>query len=119
MLRIWDGPRETVFQLEVFESGRLVVSGPEDVEGTLSTDAAERLFELGTLAFGDFNSQGCEPWRKGRTHAALYVLIDGNWAGSLCRGSLDWPEGAGAQTHRLLDEISRHLPNGVRLPVEF
>jgi hypothetical protein len=119
MLKIWGGPREVVFQLEVFESGRLVVSGRESVERTLSTDTAARLFELGTVALGDFNSHGCEPWRTGSMNAALYVLIDGAWAGSLCRNSLDWPKEAGAETHRLLDEISRYLPNGVKLPVEF
>jgi hypothetical protein len=119
MLNIWGGPREAVFQLEVFESGRLVVSGRENVEGTLSTDTAKRLFELGTVALGDFSSQGCEPWRKGSMNAALYVLIDGGWWGSSCRNSLDWPKEAGAETHRLLDEISRYLPHGVKLPVEF
>lgn len=119
MLKIWGGPREGVFQLEVFESGRLVVSGQEDVEETLSADTARRLFELGRAALGDFSSHGCEPWRKGNLNAALYVLIDGGWWGSSCRNSLDWPKQAGAETHRLLNEIDRNLPNGVKLPAEF
>ena len=119
MLKIWGGPRERAFQLELFESGRLIVSGRENVERTLSTDTAERLFQLGTVALGDFSSQGCEPWRKGGMNAALYVLIDGGWTGSICRNSLDWPKGAGAETHRLLNEIGPYLPNGVKLPPEF
>jgi hypothetical protein len=118
MLKIWRPP-EAVFQLELFESGRLVVSGREEVEGTLSADTAQRLFELGSAALGDFSSQGCEPWRKGSMNAALYVLIDGGWRGSLCRNSLDWPKGAGAETQRLLNEIGRYLPKGVKLPAEF
>jgi len=119
MLRIWDRPRESVFQLELFESGRLVVSGQETVQETLSTDTAERLFHLGTVALGDFSSRGCEPWRNGEMNADLYVLISGEWNGALCRNSWDWPEGAGTETHRLLDQISRYLPKGVKLPVEF
>ena len=118
-LRIWDRHREFVFQLELFESGRLVVSGREGVEETLPTDTAERLFHLGTVALGDFSSRGCEPWRNGEMNADLYVLIDGEWNGSICRNSLDWPKGAGTETHRLLDQISRHLPKAVKLPVEF
>ncbi len=118
MLRIWGG-REGAFRLEVFESGRLIVSGRERVEATLSTDTAERLFELGTAALGDFSSRGCEPSRKGRMNAELYVLTDGGWNGSICRNSLDWPQGAGAETRRLLDEINRHLPKGVTLPVQL
>jgi hypothetical protein len=119
MLKIWGGPHEAVFRLEVFESGRLVVSGRENVERTLSADTAQRFFELGIAALGDFNSQGCEPWRKGSMNAALYVLIDGGWRGSVCRNSLDWPKEAGAETHRLLNEIRRYLPNGVKLPAEL
>lgn len=117
MLTIWG--REGAFRLEVFESGRLIVSARERVEATLSTDTAERLFELGTAALGDFSSRGCEPWHKGGMNAELYVLIDGGWIGSVCRNSLDWPQGAGAETRRLLDEINRRLPKGVTLPVEF
>ena len=71
MLKIWGGPREAAFQLEVFESGRLVVSGRENVEDTLSADTAQRLFELGRPALGDFSSHGCEPWRKGNMNAAF------------------------------------------------
>ncbi len=118
-LRIWDRPRDFAFRLELFESGRLVVSGRDSVEGTVSTETAERLFELGTVALGDFNSRGCEPWRKGDVNADLYVMIDDEWRGSLCRNSLDWPKEAGADTHRLLGEISRYLPKSVKLPVEF
>lgn len=116
MVKIWGGPREAAFQLEIFESGRLVVSGRENVEGTLSAETAQRLVELGIAALGDFNSQGCEPWRKGSMNAALYVLIGGGWRGSVCRNSLDWPKEAGAETHRLLNEIGRYLPDGAKLP---
>ena len=119
MLKISGGPREAGFQLEVFESGRLVVSGRDNVEETLSAATAHRLFELGIAALGDFSSRGCEPWRKGNVNATLYVLIDGGWWGSSCRNSLDWPKQAGAETHRLLNEIRRYLPNGQKFPAEF
>jgi hypothetical protein len=117
-LRIWDRPRDFAFRLELFESGRLVVSGREGVEETLPSDTAERLFHLGTVALGDFSSRGCESWRNGDMNADLYVMIDGEWNGSICRNSLDWPQGAGTETHRLLDQVSRYLPKGVKLPVE-
>jgi len=118
-LRIWDRPRDFAFRLELFESGRLVVSGREGVEETLPSDTAERLFHLGTVALGDFSIRGCESWRNGDMNADLYVMIDGEWNGSICRNSLDWPKGAGTETHRLLDQISRYLPKGLKLPVEF
>ena len=118
-LRIWDRSRDLVFRLELFESGRLVVSGREGVEETLPADIAERLFHLGNVALGDFSSSGCEPWRNGEMNADLYVLIDGEWNGSICRNSFDWPKGAGTETHQLLDQIRRHLPKNVKLPVEF
>ena len=113
-VKIWR-PRSG-FSIEIFESGRLVVSGRENVEGTLSAETAQRLVELGIAALGDFNSQGCEPWRKGSMNAALYALIGGGWRGSVCRNSLDWPKEAGAETHRLLNEIGRYLPDGAKLP---
>jgi hypothetical protein len=113
---MWGGPREVGFRLEVFESGRLVVSGRESVERTLPGDTAARLVEIGTMALGDFSSLGCNMVKDGM-NADLYLMIDGEWSGSVCRNSLDWPRGA--ETRRLLDEISRQLPSGVKLPVEF
>ena len=115
-LRMWSGAEGAAYRIQVFESGRFVVSGPESAERTLPNDTTVSLLELGRAALGDFNSEGCNT-ASGDRNADLYLLIDGEWRGSVCRRSLDWPRGA--ETRRLLDEISRQLPNDMKLPVEF
>lgn len=106
-LKMWNGMPEGVLLVEVYESGRLVVSGRgKTIERQLTPDAVERIIQSGMAALGDFSSHGCGT-RVGGRNSALYVLIDGAWAGSVCRDASDRPEGL--ETKRLLAEIDSHV----------
>jgi len=105
---MWNGTPQGLLLVDVYESGRLSVSDRgERIERQLTPDAAERLIESGKAALGDFNSRGCST-KPGGLNSALYVLIDGAWAGRVCRdASADWP--SGLETKRLLAEIESHV----------
>ena len=107
-VRLWKGSPPGLLLVEVYESGRLVVSGRgERINRQLTRDAAERMTETGTADLGDFSSSGCNT-KPGGVNSALYVLIDGAWAGTICRdASADWP--AGSETKRLFSEIESHI----------
>jgi hypothetical protein len=116
MLRIWSGAGKVAFRVQVFESGRLVVTGRESAERQLPDDTTTLLLEAGQEALADFNNDGCNV-ANGDRNAELYLMIDGQWMGTLCRNAVDWPRGA--KTRRLLDEINHQLPDAMKLPVEF
>jgi hypothetical protein len=104
---MWSGTPPVVVLVEVYESGRLVVSDRgKQVERQLSPDAAERLIESGKAALGDFSQHACGT-KRGGVNSALYVLIDGAWTGSVCRDASDRPDGF--KTKRLLTEIESHV----------
>jgi hypothetical protein len=110
-VRMWGGTGERVLRIEVYDSGRVIVSGRQRTELQLAPDVAEGIVEIGRAALGDFNSSGCNTGTGG-PNAELYLMIDGAWAGSVCRDSSEWPRGF--ETKRLFREIERHLP-GVRM----
>lgn len=104
---MWRGTPPAVLLVEVYESGRLVVSDRgKRRERQLSPDAAERLIEIGKAALGDFSRHACGT-KPGGLNSALYVLIDGAWAGSVCRDASDRPDGF--ETKRLFAEIESHV----------
>lgn len=106
-VRMWNGTPAEVLLVEVYESGRLVVSDRgQRIERQLTPDAAERIIEGGKGALGDFSQHGCGA-KPGGLNSALYVLIDGAWAGSVCRDASDRPQGF--ETKRLLAEIESHV----------
>ena len=105
-VKTWTG-RRGVLLIEVYESGRTVVSGRGDsIDAQLTPDAARAVIESGRLALGDFSGDGCGTMRGG-VSAELYVLIDGAWVGSVCRDASEWPRGA--ETRRLLDQLGSHV----------
>lgn len=110
-IRVRSDSAEARLEVKVFQSGRFVASGQESVDRTLSAETTEKLFELGKAALGDFSSDGCDV-ASGTRSADLYLLIDGAWIGSVCRRSSKWPQGA--ETRRLLDQISRQLPDSTK-----
>jgi hypothetical protein len=106
-VRMWNGTAQGLLLVEVYASGRLVVSDRgERIERQLTRDAAERIIAIGKDALGDFSSRSCGT-KPGGLNSALYVLIDGTWAGSVCRDVSDWPHGV--ETKRLLAEIESHV----------
>jgi hypothetical protein len=107
-IKMWRGTRQEVLLIEVYESGRLVVSRHgERIERQLTRDVSARIVESGSLALGDFNSSGCDTERGG-VNAELYLLRDGAWTGSICRDAPDRPRGF--ETRRLFAEIGSHVP---------
>jgi hypothetical protein len=107
-IKMWRGTRQGVLLIEVYESGRLVVSRyGERSERQLTRDVSARIVESGSLALGDFSSPGCDTERGG-VNAELYLLRDGAWMGSICRDAPDWP--SGFETKRLFAEIGSHVP---------
>jgi hypothetical protein len=107
-IKMWRGTRQGVLLIEVYESGRLVVSRHgERIERQLTRDVSARIVETGKLAFGDFSSLGCDTERGG-VNAELYLLRDGAWMGSICHDAPGWPRGF--ETKRLLAEIGSHVP---------
>ena len=106
-VKMWDGTPQGLLLVEVYESGRLVVSGRgKRIERQLTPDAAEGIIESGKAALGDFSAHGCGA-KPGGLNSALYVLIDGGWAGSVCRDAAGPPRGF--ETKRLLAEIESHV----------
>jgi hypothetical protein len=110
-LRMWGGDLKSVLLVEVYESGRVVVSGRGDrIERHLTREAAESIIETGKAALGDFSAAGCGTQRGGLS-SELYVLIDGKRIGSICRDASKWPRGS--ETRRLLADIERYLPGTI------
>lgn len=107
-IKMWRGTRQGVLLIEVYESGRLVVSRQgERIERQVTRDVSARIVEMGKLALGDFSSRGCDTERGG-VNAELYLLSDGAWMGSICRDAPDRP--SGFETKRLFAEIGSHVP---------
>lgn len=107
-IKMWRGARPRVLLVEVYESGRLVVSRPDQrIDRQLTRDGSARIVERGKVALGDFSSDGCETERGG-LNSELYLLRDGAWAGSICRNASDWPRGF--ETRRLFAEIESYVP---------
>jgi hypothetical protein len=107
-IKMWRGTGQAAVLIEVYESGRLVVSRHgERIERQLTRDVLARIVETGKLALGDFSSLGCDTERGG-VNAQLYLLSDGAWMGSICRDASAWPRGF--DTKRLFTEIGRHVP---------
>ena len=115
-VKIWRGTGDPVFRVEVYESGRLIISGRESTEVQLTRDAVERIVEIGKAALGDFGSGECSTVAGG-VNAELYLMINGSWMGAICHDAPDWPRGP--ETAQLFAEIQSHLPAGRRLPGEF
>jgi len=107
-IKLWRGARQGVLLVELYESGRLVVSRRgERVERQLARDDSVRIVETGMLALGDFSSLGCNTERAG-LNAELYLLRDGAWVGSICRDAPNRPPGF--ETRRLFAEIESQIP---------
>src|SRR5512132_2370550 len=78
-LRTWS-PARGALLVELYESGRVVVSGRGDpFERQLTPAVAGEMFEKGRAAFGDFSSDGCGTERGGIS-SELYLLLDGRRA---------------------------------------
>jgi hypothetical protein len=114
--KIWRGTRHPVLDVEVYESGRLMISGRENIKVQLPRDAVDGIVEIGKAALGDFGSGACGTV-PGGVNAELYLTISGARMGSICHDAPDSPHGP--QTARLLAEIQSHLPAGRRLHGEF
>ena len=105
-MKLWS-PTRGVLLVDVYESGRVMVSGRGDAfERTLSPMISGEIFETARAALGDFSSDGCGTERGGVT-AELYLLLDGRWVGSVCRDASDWPRGH--ETKRLLDQLANQV----------
>ncbi len=110
-LRMWGGDLKGVLLVEVYESGRVVVSGRgERIERQLTRETAESILQTGKAAFGDFSAAGCGT-QPGGLSSELYVLVDGRRMGSTCRDASRWPRGS--ETRRLLADIERYLPGTI------
>jgi hypothetical protein len=108
-IKMWRGTRSGVLLIELHESGRLVVVSRrgERIERQLTREDSATIVEAGMLALGDFGSVGCNTERDG-LNAELYLLRDGTWMGSVCRGAPERPRGF--ETRRLFAEIETHVP---------
>ena len=107
-VKMWRDTRPGVLLIEVYESGRLVVSHRgERLERQLTRDVSARIVESGKVALGDFSSRGCDT-EPGGLNSELYLLTDGAWVGSICRDASNWPRGF--ETKRLFAEIEGHIP---------
>jgi hypothetical protein len=109
VLRFWGETRESAIRVEVYRSGRLVVTRRDRVEVSLDPEVAEQIIAAAELALGDFNAEGCNT-SQGGINADLYLLVRGEWSGSVCHGAFDWPRGP--KTRELLKDISGRLPAG-------
>ena len=99
----WSAARGALV-VEVYESGRVVVSGRGDsFERSLPPIVIGEILERGRAALGDFNSDGCGTERGG-VSSELYLLLDGRWFGSVCRDASEWPRGS--ETERLLEQLA-------------
>jgi hypothetical protein len=102
----WSAARGAL-AVEVYESGRVVVSGRGDpFERSLAPIVTGEILERGRAALGDFNSDGCGTERGG-VSSELYLLLDGRWFGSVCRDAARWPRGA--ETRQLLEQLARDV----------
>jgi len=107
-IKMWRATGQAAVLVEVYESGRLVVSRHgERIERQLTRDVSARIVETGMLALGDFSSLGCDSQRAG-LNAELYLLRDGALMGTICRDARNRP--GGFETKRLFAEIESHVP---------
>jgi hypothetical protein len=116
VMRIWGETRESAVRVEVYRSGRLVVTRRDRSEVSLDPEVADGIIAAAELALGDFSAEGCNT-SQGGINADLYLLVRGEWSGSVCHGAFDWPRGP--KTRELLKDISGQLPAGMALPVKF
>lgn len=94
--------------VEVYESGRVVVSGRGTAfEAQLAPQVAREIFETARLALGDFSANGCGT-SPGGIASDLYLLLDGRRVGSTCREAAEWPQGS--ETKRLLEQLANQVP---------
>jgi hypothetical protein len=105
-VRTWSAARSALV-VELYESGRVVVSGRGDpFERHLTPMVAGEILEAARAALGDFSSDGCGTQRGG-VSSELYLLIDGRWFGSVCRDAVKWPRGS--ETKRLLEQLATEV----------
>lgn len=94
--------------VEVYESGRVVVSGRGDaVDRRLTRAAAAEILDAGRAAIEEFSSDGCGTKRGGIT-SELNLLLDGRWVGRACPDTAELPQGPAAR--RLLEELATKAP---------
>lgn len=105
-VRTWSPARGPLL-VELYESGRVVVSGRGDAfERRLPPTLVAEILENARAAFGDFSSEGCGT-KPGGVRSELYLLVDGRWFGNVCRDAAAWPRGS--ETKELLEQLSREI----------
>jgi len=93
--------------VEVYESGRVVVSGRgNQLERQLTRTDAGAILETGKAAIEEFNGGGCGS-KRGRITSELDLLLDGRWVGRACADAGELP--SGPANKRLREELAKNV----------
>lgn len=102
------GERRGALLVEVYESGRVVVSGRgAPLDRQLTRAAAGEILETGKAAIEELSGAGCGTTHGGMT-SELDLLLDGRWVGRACSDTAGLPQGPASK--RLREQLTTNVP---------
>ena len=102
------GERRGALLVEVYESGRVVVSGRGNrLDRQLTRAAAGEILVTGKAAIEELGGTGCGTTR-GEITSELDLLLDGRWVGRACQDTAELPQGPASK--RLVQELATNIP---------